>query len=121
MGLAQAKVNITRPAGEDLRGKQNLLVGFDGKLGTAGAIAFPLENDNASPGTEPCALAISGEAPVIFGGVVAVGDALQCSAGGKAVKAATEGASVIGYALTTGADGETGSMLVYLNGVVPAA
>lgn len=115
MAYGQAKQNISIPAGEDLKGKEFHLVGLDGKLATAGAIAYPLDNDAAELGGEPCALTIDGVSQVYLGGTVARGDALAAAAGGEAVKA-TAGDQVIGYALEDGADGTLVTMLVVLNG-----
>lgn len=115
MAYGQAKQNISIPAGEDLLGKEFHLVGLDGKLATAGAIAFPLENDAATPAGEPCALTVGGVSQVYYGGTVAAGAALAAGAGGRAVTA-TAGQKIVGYALEAGASGVLGTMLVTLNG-----
>lgn len=115
MAYGQAKHNISIPAGEDLLGKEFHLVNLEGKLAGAGDIAFPLENDAATPEGEPCALTVGGVSQVYYGGTVAVGDALSAGADGLAVKAAS-GAQIIGYALEAGTSGVLGTMLVSLNG-----
>lgn len=119
MAYGQAKHNISIPAGEDLIGKEFHLVGLDGKLAGDGVIAFPLENDAAHPDGEPCALTVGGVSQVYYGGTVAVGDALASAEGGVAVKADAEN-QIIGYALEAGTEGVLGTMLVALNGLVPA-
>lgn len=115
MGYGQAKQNISVPATADLTGQENKLVTLGGALAGKGALAFPLENDMAKPGGEPCALTVSGAAPVIYGGAVVVGDALASNATGLAVKATT-GDHILGYALEAGAANNVGTMLVLKDG-----
>ncbi|HEY0838996.1 MAG TPA: hypothetical protein VGD74_02300 [Vulgatibacter sp.] len=115
MGLAESQRSITRPATADLTGAQGKLVTLAGALATKGAICFPLVNDNAAPTKEPCALAISGKANVIYGATVAQYAALAANASGLAVTATT-GDHIIGYALVAGAVNEWGEMLVLKDG-----
>lgn len=115
----QAKHAISVPATEDLKGKEFHLVTLAGALAGAGAVAFPLENDMAQVGGEPCNLTIGGVSQVYYGGTVGAGAALAAGANGRAVAAAAS-AQIIGYATRAGVSGELGSMLVALNGVVPS-
>lgn len=120
MAYGQAKHNISRPAGEDLIGKEFHLVALDdGKLAGAGDVAFPLANDAAHPDGEPCALTVGGVSQVYYGDTVTAYAALAAGEGGLAVPA-TSGDQIIGYALEAGAKDTLGTMLVALNGLVPA-
>lgn len=118
MSIGESKVNISIPATADLTGQQGKFVTLAGALAVKGLLAFPLENDNAAPTKEPCALTVSGKASVILGGTVTLtnGSApLTVNASGLAV-AAVASDHIVGYALQAGSANEWVTALILPNG-----
>jgi len=109
MALQESLTTITLPAAGDLSSSQYLFVDINSSgqaavVGTAGAKAIGvLQNDPAAAGRD-AAVAIAGKVKVLAGGTIAIGAKVQSTAAGKALLAAS-GDHVLGTAASAGADG----------------
>ena len=61
---------------------------------------------------DPVDVVMGGVATVVYGGTVALGDPLTADAQGAAIKAATAGQKIIGYAAKAGEAGDYGSVII---------
>lgn len=116
-GIEEALHCISAKVGSTFAAKQYYfaVVAADGNVDAASAAGAYcdgiVQEDEATVGS-PITLAIGGRSKIVYGGSVTQGDLLATDANGKAVTATT-GDVVLGRALVTGVDGDTGSMIFH--------
>lgn len=104
MAIEDGLLTVTREAGADLSSKQYHfgLVASDGKVdavGSAGADATGVIQNDPSAEGQPCVLGVAGISKVVSGAGVTAGVKVQSDANGRAILAAS-GDHVLGQAMT---------------------